>query len=256
MRRHSSFPAGNPWEGLKPIRQGAHRRFGSRSASAAFANSESLEGGHSARPMILCPGGGREADMAGALGLDLRQRVIDAIEGGLSTRASARRFSIGISTAGSWYRQWRATGDLRPGRQGQAGRLEAGCPRGLHPRPGGGTEGHRAARDRRAAGRGAWGQGGALDGLAFLRQARHHIPYKKRRRTPPSSSDVLARRRAWFDGQPDLDPERLIFIDETGASTKMARLRRRAARGERCRAGVPHGHWKTTTLPLASGCRA
>lgn len=60
--------------------------------------------------------------------------------------------------------------------------------------------------------------------------------------------DVLTRRRAWFDGQLDLDPERLIFIDETGLSTKMARLRGRAIRGERCLAGVPHGHWKTTTF--------
>ncbi|MCZ4093473.1 MULTISPECIES: IS630 family transposase [Sinorhizobium] len=60
--------------------------------------------------------------------------------------------------------------------------------------------------------------------------------------------DVLKRRRAWFDGQLDLDAEKLIFIDETGLSTKMARLRGRAIRGERCRAGVPHGHWKTTTF--------
>ena len=56
------------------------------------------------------------------------------------------------------------------------------------------------------------------------------------------------RRLAWFEAQPDLDPERLVFLDETGASTKMARLRGRCARGERLRAGVPHGHWKTTTL--------
>ena len=48
--------------------------------------------------------------------------------------------------------------------------------------------------------------------------------------------------------QPDLDPQRLVFLDETGATTKMARLRGRSPRGERCRAGVPHGHWKTTTL--------
>jgi transposase len=61
-------------------------------------------------------------------------------------------------------------------------------------------------------------------------------------------SDVLKRRRAWFDVQLDLDPERLIFIDETGLSTKMARPRGRALRGERYRAGVPHGHWKTTTF--------
>jgi transposase len=58
----------------------------------------------------------------------------------------------------------------------------------------------------------------------------------------------LRRRRAWFEGQLDLDPARLVFIDETGLSTKMARLRGRAPRGERCRAGVPHGHWKTTTF--------
>jgi transposase len=59
---------------------------------------------------------------------------------------------------------------------------------------------------------------------------------------------VALSRQAWFDAQPDLDPARLIFIDETGASTKMARLRGRAPRGQRCRAAVPHGHWKTTTF--------
>jgi len=39
---------------------------------------------------------------------------------------------------------------------------------------------------------------------------------------------VLRRRRAWFDTQPDLEPEKLVFIDETGASTKMARRGGRA----------------------------
>ena len=59
---------------------------------------------------------------------------------------------------------------------------------------------------------------------------------------------MRAARQAWFEGQLDLDPERLVFIDETGATTKMARLYGRAPRGERCRAAVPHGHWKTTTF--------
>ncbi len=39
-----------------------------------------------------------------------------------------------------------------------------------------------------------------------------------------------------------------MFVDETWASTNMARMRGRAPRGERLRAGIPHGHWKTTTL--------
>lgn len=55
-------------------------------------------------------------------------------------------------------------------------------------------------------------------------------------------------REAWVAEQPLLDPARIVFIDETGASTKMARLYGRALRGERCLAAVPHGHWKTTTF--------
>ncbi|MGI8724084.1 MAG: IS630 transposase-related protein [Methyloceanibacter sp.] len=39
--------------------------------------------------------------MARAYSLDLRRRVVDAIEGGLSTREAARRFAIGIATAGA-----------------------------------------------------------------------------------------------------------------------------------------------------------
>jgi transposase len=58
----------------------------------------------------------------------------------------------------------------------------------------------------------------------------------------------VKQRAAWFEGQRDLDPHALVFIDETGASTKMARRYGRAARGERLKASVPHGHWKTTTF--------
>jgi len=60
--------------------------------------------------------------------------------------------------------------------------------------------------------------------------------------------DILKRRREWFDDQIDLDPARLVFIDETWAKTNMARASCRAPRGERLRAGVPHGHWKTTAF--------
>ena len=56
------------------------------------------------------------------------------------------------------------------------------------------------------------------------------------------------RREAWFEGQLDLHPKQLVFIDETGASTKMARRHGRAPQGRRLRCSVPHGHWKTTTF--------
>jgi len=59
---------------------------------------------------------------------------------------------------------------------------------------------------------------------------------------------VKVAREAWLEQQADLDPESLIFIDESGLSTKMARLRGWAPKGRRCRAAVPHGHWKTITF--------
>jgi len=59
---------------------------------------------------------------------------------------------------------------------------------------------------------------------------------------------VLSRRLAWRDSQPGLDPDRLVFIDETGAKTNMARTHGWAPRGERLRMAVPHGHWNTTTF--------
>jgi hypothetical protein len=61
-------------------------------------------------------------------------------------------------------------------------------------------------------------------------------------------ADVQAARREWQAAQPALDIMKLVFLDETGASTNMARRYGRAPRGARCLAAVPHGHWHTTTF--------
>jgi transposase len=51
--------------------------------------------------------------------------------------------------------------------------------------------------------------------------------------------------------QTRLDPKRLVFIDETSASTNMTRRYGRGTRGERLVCKVPHGHWKTSTFVAA-----
>jgi len=63
----------------------------------------------------------------------------------------------------------------------------------------------------------------------------------KNHRTPASRIDrnVAAERAAWKTSQPDIDIQRLVFIDETGASTKMARLYGRSPYGQRCVAAAP-----------------
>jgi hypothetical protein len=51
-----------------------------------------------------------------------------------------------------------------------------------------------------------------------------------------------------------LDPQRLVFIDETWIKTNMAPLRGWAPKGERLRAFAPHGHWRTLTFLGALRC--
>jgi transposase len=48
-----------------------------------------------------------------------------------------------------------------------------------------------------------------------------------------------------------LDVRRLVFIDETWASTNLTRRLGRSRRGQRLIAKVPYGHWKTTTFLAA-----
>jgi len=63
--------------------------------------------------------------------------------------------------------------------------------------------------------------------------------------------DVARRREQWTKYQDRIEPERLVFIDETWTKTNMAPLRGWAPRGLRLKAKVPHGHWKTTTFLAA-----
>lgn len=62
---------------------------------------------------------------------------------------------------------------------------------------------------------------------------------------------MAAARRVWRDQQPNLIAERLVCLDETWATTNMARRYGRAPRGKRVVAAVPYGHWKTTTFIAA-----
>ena len=66
--------------------------------------------------------------MARALSVDLRQRVLAAIEGGASRRRAAQRFGVSASSAIRWHSLSRAAGHAKPKPQGgdrRSGRIEA-----------------------------------------------------------------------------------------------------------------------------------
>lgn len=124
--------------------------------------------------------------MTRSLSSDLRGRVIAAISEGLSTREAARRFKVGISTSGRWYRRYRATGETTARKQGQ--------PSGSKLDP------HEAfvlglieatpditlaeIAERLAEERGVR----VVPSTVWMFLARRGITYKKRRRTPASSN--------------------------------------------------------------------
>ncbi len=188
-----------------------------------------------------------------ALSNDLRERVIDAVVvGKASCNTAAKIFKVGVSTAIRWVARFRETGKASPmdmGGDRRSGRIEAhgdylmGLVR-------------RSPRmtlleigDRLAANS---GERFSTSVLARFFE-RHDITWKCTTAHADEQQrwDVLERRRAWFDGQVELDASKLVFVDETGASTNLARRRGRCRRGRRLRASVPHGHRKTITMVAA-----
>ena len=58
----------------------------------------------------------------------------------------------------------------------------------------------------------------------------------------------MAARQQWRTHQPTWAVSRLVFLDESGFTTKLTRQWGRAPRGQRCVGRVPHGQWQTTTF--------
>jgi transposase len=65
---------------------------------------------------------------------------------------------------------------------------------------------------------------------------------------------VAEARQTWKADQIRFAPDKLVFIDETGANTKMVRLYGRSRKGARLIADAPFGHWKTTTFTAGLRC--
>ena len=184
--------------------------------------------------------------MPKSLSVDLRSRVLAAIDAGLSCRQAAARFGVSASSAIRWQGMCRSGGDARPKPQGGdrlSRRTEAHADL-IHAALAEVPDMTLPELKTRLAEQGAQVSVSALWRFCH----RHKITRKTAHAAEQDRPDVRKRREAWFEGQLDLDPARLVFIDETWASTNMARRYGRALRGWRLRLGVPHGRWKTTTF--------
>ena len=66
-----------------------------------------------------------------------------------------------------------------------------------------------------------------------------------------SRPDVAEQRKQWPQRLADVSADRLVFVDESGASTQMTRRYGRSPIGQRLACPIPHGHYQTTTMIAA-----
>ena len=64
-------------------------------------------------------------------------------------------------------------------------------------------------------------------------------------------ADVAAARQSWAAARAGLQASQLVFLDETWATTCMTPTHARCAKGQRCVARAPQGHWRTSTFVCA-----
>lgn len=62
--------------------------------------------------------------MAKSLSVDIRERVVSAVDGGMTRRSAAKRFGVAASTAIKWVDQWQRTGNVAPRPRGGDRRSE------------------------------------------------------------------------------------------------------------------------------------
>ena len=179
---------------------------------------------------------------------DLRERVIGFMALGGSARAAATRFDVSVSSTTRWAQRWRAEGHARPRAMGgdRRCRLSEHSAKVLQLVA---QQPDLTLQEIRSALAASCGITVGLSTVhRFLACPQRDAQKKTLHAAEQDRPDVAQARRVFIRRQPALDPNRLVFIDETWAATNMTRRYGRCARGLRLRASVPHGHWKLTTL--------
>ena len=177
--------------------------------------------------------------------IDVRQRVLAAVEAGAhSLRELAELFSLHLSTIVRLLQRFRSTGSVQPKPHGGGARpkLDAEATARLLALVRQQPDATLAElRDR---------LGVDCNIVTIFRTLkRKGITRKKKTRFADErdSPGVQEHRRVFCEEMAAVDPDHMVFIDETGATTAMSRTYGRAPAGQRVQATVPGG-WKNVTL--------
>ena len=151
--------------------------------------------------------------MGKPLSTDLRSRLVAAVAGGLSRRAAAERFGVSPASAIRWMQAVNTTGSVEAKPQGgdtRSRRIEAFGAVIL-----GAVEAQKDISLIELAEMLRTDHGASFAASTVWRFLdRHGMTFKKTAHAAEQERpDVAEWRSTWFDAQPDLDPNRPVFID-------------------------------------------
>lgn len=175
---------------------------------------------------------------------DLRQRIHDACQAGDSTSEVAERFGVSTASVRRLKQRFRETGSIAPlpGGRGSAPVLaayEEALRQAARDHPDATPAEHRDRLHLPASRSTVWRTLRRL-GLSRKKKSTHAAERDR--------PDVAEERRQWPGKVAPIDPDDLVFLDETGANTAMQRTHGYAPKGERVVGSVPLGGWQAVTF--------
>lgn len=185
-----------------------------------------------------------------ACSLDLRQRIVQACDEGLETRqVTADRFQVSTAFIRRLLQRRRETGSIeaRPHSGGFAPVLREKHLERLRHRI-------RDHPDDTLAQLCRWtvDHGGPTVSVPTMCRALKTLGLVRKKKSLHAQEQetprIRRRRRRWRKQAAAIDPRKLVFVDESGATTAMACIRGRAPAGQRVAGAVPHGHWQVMTM--------
>jgi transposase len=190
---------------------------------------------------------GKEEPMR-AYSLDVRERVVRAVDQGYSRTEISKLFSVSSATLKRYLKRRRETGHLHarpiPGRppqkrvplcEGLVAQLEA----------------HPATLEMHCQ---CWEQAtGVRVSTSTMSRAIRRLGWTRKKKAVGATDRDEEERAAWREQRKELDAPRLVVIDECGSHIGLTPLYARAPKGIRAYSQVPRNRGKNTTLIAALG---
>lgn len=175
---------------------------------------------------------------------DLRERVVTAVDQGMSRRDVVRLFGVSEASIKRYLKLRCETGKLAPKPipgcpPKKQGKLQEGLRPQLEAHPDATLEEHCRLWEK---------QTGITVSTSTMRRAILRLRWTRKKKTVEASERKEEERQAFREKVKDLDVKKCRVIDETGSNIALTRLYGRSPKGERAKGSIPRNRGKNMTL--------